>query len=96
MSQVCINCKQTMFFDMDTKPTKEGQVYSALGVKEASISKLCEHCFDAITAPFEDPDPDMPWDEYIDPAEVEDDLDRSHEIQEDRLNAELDDRERFG
>jgi len=52
---VCAVCSNTCFFDT-AKPTRPGQVYSEAGIRELSISGLCEHCFDEITRPPDEDD----------------------------------------
>lgn len=42
---ICIKCKQPI----------EGRTYSGAGKREYQLTALCEHCFDAITAPPDEP-----------------------------------------
>ena len=52
-SNCCVRCKSLFVWGpMDFTP---GRVYSEDGVRETHISRLCETCFDDITA---EPDPD--------------------------------------
>lgn len=50
----CIFCGQPFNYVVLPQETyKPGDIYSAAGMREASISGLCEYCFDRITLEFE-------------------------------------------
>lgn len=75
-AHTCLHCEQTMFFNpVISAPPVLGQVYSEAGLREVSISGLCETCFDDVTIP---PDESV-FSDY-------DERDNSHEIREDSWN----------
>lgn len=49
-SPTCVECHQTMVNLPYLYALIEGHVYSEAGVKEVEITRLCEWCFDIITA----------------------------------------------
>ncbi|QCG78311.1 hypothetical protein SEA_ALOEVERA_26 [Microbacterium phage AloeVera] len=87
----CVVCGKQMYWD--DSDTGEGSVYSDAGLKETQITGMCEHCFDVITMPPDEDEPDdpKPWIEE-NMAHSDEVNDRFSDLLDDRVPDEHDDR----
>uniref|UniRef100_A0AAU8EFS1 Uncharacterized protein n=1 Tax=Microbacterium phage RicoCaldo TaxID=3230836 RepID=A0AAU8EFS1_9CAUD len=80
----CLKCGKQMYWD--DSDTGEGSVYSDAGLKETRISGFCEHCFDEVTHPPDEPEDDRDWKDYYEQSIIDEEYakDRFSDLIEDR------------